>query len=96
MYTDNILLNIKREFSKDEKFAFVLEQLSKAQIEVGILKSENAELEDKVKNINLSKREKKYLAEIANLKSNVAQLQGIINRQAQEIERYRINKFTNK
>lgn len=43
-FEENILLKIKRDFSKDEKFAFILDQLSKAQLENGILKSEISEL----------------------------------------------------
>lgn len=45
-FEDNILLKLKREYSKDEKIAFVLKKCSDLQIENGILKSEISELKD--------------------------------------------------
>lgn len=48
MFEDQILLKIKRKYSKDESFALVLKKLSEAQIENGILKSELSELKEEV------------------------------------------------
>lgn len=42
---DKVLLRIRREYSKDEKFAILLEGLRNKNIEIGVLKSEKAELE---------------------------------------------------
>jgi len=44
-FDQNILLRLRRKYSKDEAFKFVSDQLSKAQMEIGYLKSELAELE---------------------------------------------------
>jgi hypothetical protein len=40
-----ILLKLKRRYRKDEAVAFISNELQKAQVEIGILKSEKSELE---------------------------------------------------
>ncbi len=43
-FEENVLLRLKREYSKDESFLFVLQELQKAEFKNGELISENAEL----------------------------------------------------
>ena len=59
MFEDKILLSIKRSYSKDEKFAFILDQLGKAQVENEKLRAYTEELEDKIKNLHAKVREYK-------------------------------------
>jgi len=47
---DSILLKIHRTYSKDESIAYLFEVLKNKDFKIGFLKSELAELEDKVKN----------------------------------------------
>lgn len=43
---EKILLKIKRQFTKDESIAALNKIISELKLEIGILKSENAELKD--------------------------------------------------
>lgn len=56
-FDDSIILSIKREYSKDEKFAFVLSQLSEVSHELGVVKSDLSE-----KEYLLEKAERRILA----------------------------------
>lgn len=47
-YEEKILLKLRREYSKDEAVSLAMQKLSEVRIEVGILRSENAELQDKL------------------------------------------------
>ena len=46
MDEEAILLKIKRQFSKDESMAALFKIISELRIEIGFLKSDNAELKD--------------------------------------------------
>ena len=46
MEDETILLKIKRQFSKDESISALNKIISELRIEIGILKSDNAELKD--------------------------------------------------
>lgn len=58
-FENKILLSIKRAYSKDEKFQFVLAKLKEAEIEKGMLKSELSEKEAEIKLLN----KKNYLVQ---------------------------------
>jgi hypothetical protein len=45
-YKDTVLLRLRRIYSKEESVKFALDELQKARIEIGMLKSEIAELQD--------------------------------------------------
>jgi uncharacterized protein YoxC len=47
-FDDNILLRLRRRYRKDEAFDYVSQELKKAHIEIGVLKSEKQELEDRL------------------------------------------------
>jgi predicted nucleic acid-binding Zn-ribbon protein len=55
MEQDTILLKIKREFTTDEAVQTVLKAMAELQKEIGMLKSELAEAEDKVEKIRTEK-----------------------------------------
>ena len=46
MSEETVLLKIKREFSKDESIALLLQKISSLEFEIGILKSELSEKDD--------------------------------------------------
>lgn len=50
-YKGTVLLKLRRIYSKDEAVRFALDELQKARIEIGMLKSEIAELEDNNKEL---------------------------------------------
>ena len=55
MYQDTILLSIKRQFTTDEAVQTVLKMMAGLQQEIGMLKCELAEAEDKVERIRTEK-----------------------------------------
>ena len=55
MVHDSILLKIKREFTTDEAVQTVLKEMAQLEKEIGMLKSELAEAEDKVEKIRIEK-----------------------------------------
>lgn len=76
-FEDNIILRIRRQYSKDESMNFVLDSLTKAKLEIGMLKSELAEERDinrelrsqleqkRVKDNDVKKSVKKKIEEMA-------------------------------
>ena len=48
-YIDNVVLKLKRTYSKDELVSHLTKKLSEAEIEIGILKSEKEEAEFNLK-----------------------------------------------
>lgn len=57
MFEENVTLSLKRNYSKDEGIAFLTKRVSDLQIENGKLKSDNAELEYKLKQRKFTKEE---------------------------------------
>lgn len=49
MWEQEVLLNLRRQYSKDETVALMSKELSEAHIEIGMLKSEISELKDELK-----------------------------------------------
>ncbi len=47
-FDDNILLSLRRQYSKDESFNYLLSEISKLKFKIGELQSENAELQDQL------------------------------------------------
>jgi cell shape-determining protein MreC len=60
-YIDNVLIKLRREYSKDELVSALSKRLSEAEIENGKLKSYIDELEDSIEPINKLKKELKRL-----------------------------------
>lgn len=48
MFEREILLGLKRKYTKDEELKFIFNQIEKAHFEIGELKSENEELKYKI------------------------------------------------
>jgi len=80
-FDQNILLRLRREYSKDEAFKFVSDQLARAQTEIGYLKSELSELRDvKHENDRLIKAMKGYdylKPKLDNLEELQAEIDGL-------------------
>jgi len=51
MFEDNVILKLKRDYSKDEGMAFLNAELAKTRFELGECKSYIAELEDTIKSL---------------------------------------------
>lgn len=47
-FEDTILLKIKRDFTENESVQQLLKMVSELEIEIGVLKSEKSELQDKI------------------------------------------------
>lgn len=75
MEDDKILLRIKRKYTKDEEVGLLVAKLKSTELEVGMLKSENAELEYKLKNRPESVLENEIIA----LKKTVSALTKKVN-----------------
>jgi cell shape-determining protein MreC len=56
-YIDNVLIKLRREYSKDELVSALSKKLSEAEIENGKLKSYIQELEDKIESRTKLKKE---------------------------------------
>ena len=69
-FEDNILLSIKRKYTRDEEFAFLLGKLKEVQQENGILKSEIAELEYKL-NTKMLQSKQRSIEEWRNIPKSV-------------------------
>jgi len=48
-YIDNVVIELKRQYSKDELVSHLLKKQSELEIEIGILKSEKDELQYKLR-----------------------------------------------
>lgn len=48
-YEDTVLLQLRRQYSEKEAIAFLLDQVKKAKLEIGMLRSEKHELEHKMR-----------------------------------------------
>lgn len=57
MFEDTILLKIKRDFTENEAIAYLKKLLSEKQIEIGMLKSELAEVKHKLVQPKNTKKE---------------------------------------
>lgn len=85
-YIENVLIKLRREYSKDEYVSVLLNQISEKDVEIGKLNSYINELED---SRELSKSEKKDLAkqvrldelhsENLNLKKRIKKLRENVN-----------------
>lgn len=93
-YEDNVLLRLKRQYSKDESLSFILDRLKKAEMEIGYLKSEIAEKDDEILNLK-AKKDAKIDSDIINklnhyedLKEKVKQIDQGIREKVKREEMY--------
>ena len=67
-YIDNVLIKLRREYSKDELVSALSKRLSEVEIENGKLNSYIIELESKIESRNKLKKEIKRLHKLLNEK----------------------------
>jgi hypothetical protein len=67
-YIDNVLIKLRREYSKDELVSALSKRLSEAEIENGKLKSYIDELESKIESRTKLKKEVERLHKLLNQK----------------------------
>ena len=60
MSEETVLLKIKREFSKDESIALLLQKISSLEFEIGILKSELSKKGDYILKLKQTNHELRY------------------------------------
>lgn len=65
-YIDNVLIKLRREYSKDELVSALSKRLSEAEIENGKLKSYISELESKIESRTKLKKEIDRLHKLLN------------------------------
>lgn len=78
MWEQDVLLNLRRQYSKDETVALMSKELSEAHIEIGMLKSEISELRDELKLLKQTSVQA-YKAANDQLKKENKALRGQIN-----------------